>query len=124
MKGSEFGRPQGQESGSPGQATRGVNFRPSAFNTLSTVPRRGFPSFDSALYNPSRLSPVSFASCTMLRARAMSSSAVAMSAGPSTSSAQAPVRAAASCWAAGALARANGTQCFIAAWALTVPART
>ena len=43
--------------------------------TLSTVPRLGLPSADRALYNPSRVMPVSRARCIIPRARAMLPSA-------------------------------------------------
>ena len=57
MKGLTFGEehiigmPKNVEASNPEKAyaTCGVNFMPRALITFSTVPRLGFPSFDSAL---------------------------------------------------------------------------
>ena len=79
----------------PASATFVVSFKHSAFTTLSMVARLGLQSGESALYRPSREMPVSLASCTMPRARAMSPKAAAMYAASSPASSMDAVKYAA-----------------------------
>jgi hypothetical protein len=56
--------------------------KPKALVTFMIVANSGLPSADSERYKPSRLRPVSFASCAMPRARAITPRACWTGAGP------------------------------------------